>query len=77
MTTIILPSEPDASKGKYYRLDRCEKGKIIFEEELSPKARIPYIRVPKEDGKIVAKITIKPDISHFIEEKCVKNHTFR
>ena len=40
---------PDASKGKYYRLDRCEKGKIIFEEELSPKARTPYIIMPKED----------------------------
>ena len=49
MATIILPTEPDASKGRYYRLDRCEKGKIIFEEELSPKARIPYIIVPKED----------------------------
>ena len=49
MATIILPTEPDASKGKYYRLDRCEKGKIIFEEELSPKARTPYIIVPKED----------------------------
>jgi hypothetical protein len=49
MATIILPTEPDASKGRYYRLDRCEKGKIIFEEELSPKARTPYIIVPKED----------------------------
>ena len=49
MATIILPTEPDASKGRYYRLDRCEKGKIIFEEELSPKARIPYIIMPKED----------------------------
>ena len=28
-------------------------------------------------SKIVAKIIIKSDISHFIEEKCVKNHTFR
>ena len=52
MATIILPTEPDASKGKYYRLDRCEKGKIIFEEELSPKARTPYIIVPKEDFSI-------------------------
>ena len=52
MATIILPTEPDASKGRYYRLDRCEKGKIIFEEELSPKARIPYIIVPKEDFSI-------------------------
>ena len=49
MATIILPIMPDASKGKYYRLDRCEKGKIIFEEELSPKARTPYIIMPKED----------------------------
>ena len=52
MTTIILPTEPDASKGRYYRLDRCEKGRIIFEEELSPKARTPYIIVPKEDFSI-------------------------
>ena len=52
MATIILPTEPDASKGRYYRLDRCEKGKIIFEEELSPKARTPYIIVPKEDFSI-------------------------
>ena len=52
MATIILPTEPDASKGKYYRLDRCEKGKIIFEEELSPKARTPYIIVPNEDFSI-------------------------
>jgi len=52
MATIILPTEPDASKGKYYRLDRCEKGKIIFEEELSPKARTPYIIMPKEDFSI-------------------------
>ena len=52
MATIILPIMPDASKGKYYRLDRCEKGKIIFEEELQPKARTPYIIVPKEDFSI-------------------------
>ena len=52
MATIILPTEPDASKGRYYRLDRCEKGKIIFEEELSPKARTPYIIMPKEDFSI-------------------------
>ena len=53
IATIILPTTPDASKGKYYGLDRCEKGKIIFEEELSPKARTPYIIVPKEDFSIV------------------------
>ena len=52
MATIILPTEPDASKGRYYRLDRCEKGKIIFEEELSPKARTPYIIIPNEDFSI-------------------------
>ena len=32
MATIILPTEPDASKGKYYRLDRVEDGQIIFEQ---------------------------------------------
>ena len=49
MATIILPTTPDASLGKYYRLDRCENRKIIFEEEPNPKARTPYIIVPKKD----------------------------
>ena len=52
MATIILPTTPDASKGRYYRLDRSEKDKIIFEEELQPKARTPYIIVPNEDFSI-------------------------
>ncbi|MCR5849086.1 MAG: hypothetical protein K6G92_00020 [Bacteroidaceae bacterium] len=52
MATIILPTEPDASKGKYYRLDRCEDGQIIFEQELQPQARVPYIIVPNEDFSI-------------------------
>ena len=52
MATIILPTEPDANKGKYYRLDRCEDGKIIFTEEFQPKAKVPYIIVPNEDFNI-------------------------
>ena len=52
MATIVLPTEPDASKGRYYRLDRCEEGKIIFTEEREPKARTPYIIVPNEDFSI-------------------------
>ena len=49
MATIILPKAPKAEKGWYYRLDRCENGQIIFEEELQPQAHTPYIIVPKED----------------------------
>ena len=52
MATIVLPTVPDASKGKYYRLDRCEEGQIIFEQELQPQAHIPYIIVPSEDFSI-------------------------
>ena len=52
MATIILPTEPDASKGKYYRLDRFEKRQIVFEEELQPRAHVPYIIVPSEDFSI-------------------------
>ncbi len=52
MATIILPTNPDASKGKYYRLDRYEDGQIIFEQELQPQAHIPYIIVPNEDFSI-------------------------
>ena len=52
MATIILPTAPDASKGKYYRLDRVEDGQIIFEQEKQPRARVPYIIVPSEDFSI-------------------------
>ena len=52
MATIILPTAPDAGKGKYYRLDRCEEGQIIFEQELHPQAHTPYIIVPNEDFSI-------------------------
>ena len=52
MATIILPTAPDASKGKYYRLDRVEDDQIIFEQELQPQARTPYIIVPNEDFSI-------------------------
>ena len=52
MATIILPTEPDASKGKYYRLDRVEGNEIIFEQELQPRAHVPYIIVPSEDFSI-------------------------
>ena len=52
MATIVLPTEPDASKGKYYRLDRVEGNEIIFEQELQPRAHVPYIIVPSEDFNI-------------------------
>ncbi len=49
MATIVLPTAPEASRGKYYRLDRVEGNEIIFEQELQPRAHIPYIIVPGED----------------------------
>ena len=52
MATIILPEEPNAGMGKYYRLDRIEEGKIVFEQELHPQAHVPYIIVPNEDFSI-------------------------
>ena len=52
MATIVLPTEPDASKGKYYRLDRVEGNEIVFEQELQPRAHVPYIIVPSEDFSI-------------------------
>ena len=52
MATIILPTAPDAGKGKYYRLDRVEDGQIIFEQELLPRACVPYIIMPSEDFSI-------------------------
>ncbi len=52
MATIILPAEPDAGKGKYYRLAGCKEGEIVFEQELQPRAHVPYIIVPHEDFSI-------------------------
>jgi len=52
MATIILPTSPDAGKGKYYRLDRVEGSEIIFEQELQPRAHVPYIIVPGDDFSI-------------------------
>ena len=52
MATIVLPTEPDASKGKYYRLAGCKDGEIIFEQELQPRAHVPYIIMPSEDFSI-------------------------
>ena len=49
MATIILPKAPKAEWGRYYRLDRCEDGRIIFKEELQPQSHIPYIIVPSRD----------------------------
>jgi len=55
MATIILPTAPDASKGRYYRLDRCQDGLIVFVQELQPQARTPYIIVPTEDFSVEVK----------------------
>ena len=52
MATIVLPTEPDAGKGKYYRLAGCKEGEIVFEQELQPRAHVPYIIVPHEDFSI-------------------------
>ena len=47
--TIIMPVTPDASAGRYFRLDRREDDKLIFEREFSPQANIPYIIFPDKD----------------------------
>ena len=52
MATIILPTEPDASKGRYYCLAGCKEGEIVFEQEQQPRAHVPYIIVPSEDFSI-------------------------
>ena len=68
--TIILPTTPDASKGKYYRLDRWENGKIIFTEELQPKARTPYIIIPNEDFSIdLSKLELESLLSDTVSVK--------
>ena len=50
--TMILPIEPDATAGKYFRLDRMEGRKAVFERELHPQANVPYVFFPFEDMQI-------------------------
>lgn len=47
--TIIMPVTPDASWGRYFRLDRIEDSQLIFERELSPQANVPYVIFPDRD----------------------------
>ena len=51
-SSIVLPTAPDPSLGKYYRLDRVEGNNIIFERELHPKANVPYVFVAHNDVRI-------------------------
>lgn len=50
--TLILPEDPDASLGRYFRLDRVEDNKIVFERESSPEANTPYVFFPENDVTI-------------------------
>ena len=50
--TVVMPTTPDASLGRYFRLDRVEDGKVYFERELSPQADTPYIIIPDKDFEI-------------------------
>ena len=50
--TIVLPIAPDASAGRYFRLDHVEGGNIIFEREYSPQADVPYVFYPNKDFRI-------------------------
>ena len=52
LTSIILPIVPDASLGKYFRLDREEGDTLIFEREYMPQANVPYAFIPKKDTRI-------------------------
>ena len=47
--TIIMPVTPDASWGRYFRMDRIEDSQLIFERELSPQANVPYVIFPDRD----------------------------
>ena len=52
MRTLILPTAPDASLGRFYRFKGVESKYLVFERELSPKAYCPYILIPEEDSRL-------------------------
>ena len=49
MATIVLPKDPDASLGRYYRFDCLADRTVYFEREEHPKANVPYVIFPAED----------------------------
>lgn len=50
--TIILPVAPDATLGKYYRLDHREDHVLVFEREPVPQANVPYILMADKDCRV-------------------------
>jgi hypothetical protein len=52
LATIFLPTEPDASLGQFYRLDRIEDNHLVVEREMNPKADVPYLIIPDRDFRI-------------------------
>lgn len=52
MGSIILPVVPDATLGKYYRLDRREGNVLYFEHEPNPQANVPYLLMPNADCRV-------------------------
>lgn len=48
--TIILPVQPDATAGRYYRLSAFEDRRVlVFDREQKPEPNVPYLFVPYED----------------------------
>ena len=52
MGSIILPVVPDATLGKYYRLDRRDGNVLYFEHEPNPQANVPYLLMPNADCRV-------------------------
>ena len=67
MATIILPTAPAHEWGRYYKLDRRESDKIIFEEEHDPKPNTPYIIMPKKDFSVdLSKLDLENATSNIV-----------
>lgn len=63
--TIILPVEPDATLGKYYRLDHREDHVLVFEREPAPQANVPYILMAGKDCRVDISemdLSVKPGV---------------
>ena len=50
--TIILPTKPNATWGRFYKLARVDDGKIVFNREMTPQANVPYVIFPERDFSI-------------------------
>ena len=66
-STIILPTEPDATAGRYYTLTGRDGTRILFNRVMQPQANMPYVLFADRDYHVSLQdmdLSIEPGMTH-------------